>query len=386
MVDPRPVVQEFRRRYHTQPRVFRAPGRVNLIGEHTDYNDGFVMPVAINRDTVVAASSRDDQLIKVYSTNLKSEATIDLAQPTNSQPGDWWAYVEGVVRVMMQNGASLQGADLLIESDVPEGAGLSSSAALELSVATAFAQLYNSTFDKTQLALFSQQAEHEYAGTLCGIMDQFVSAHGTTDHALLIDCRSLTFERIPLRTEGAVWVVFDSGVKHNLASSEYNVRRAECHEAVEILQSRGYEVQALRDVEVGMLEASKTALGNILYCRAHHVVTENQRTQRAAEALRAGDPRTVGSLMLESHRSLQYDYEVSCAELDFLVDLAVDHPACYGGRMTGGGFGGSTVNLVKREGAKDLITKASKAYLKQFGSELRELQIQVAGGAGEIRT
>lgn len=384
MVDPGYVAEQFEARYGSACRVFRAPGRVNLIGEHTDYNEGFVMPVAIDRDTVVAARRRDDQLVNVFSLNSGSGATIDLRQARSSSPGDWWAYVEGVVRVMRERGAVLGGADLLIESDIPEGAGLSSSAALELSVAVAFTGLYRLSIDKTELALLSQRAEHEYAGTLCGIMDQYISANGTAEHALLIDCRSLAFEAVPLQTGSAEWLVFDTGVKHSLASSEYNTRRRECEEAVLILQRHHPGVRALRDATLQMIDDSRVGLNDVLRRRARHVVSENTRTLEAVRALKSADIRRMGALMVESHRSLQTDYEVSCEELDFLVDHATASPSCFGARMTGGGFGGCTINLVERSGASQLISELSQHYEERFGIALKVLRIQIKGGAEEV--
>jgi galactokinase len=386
MVDPSRVREIFQQRFQGRARLFRAPGRVNLIGEHTDYNDGFVMPVAIDRDTVVAASPRRDSLLRIYSENIQEEITIDLSKPTNSEIGSWTSYIEGVARVLMEQGCDIEGADLVIFSDVPEGAGLSSSAALELSMGTALAALNNIEIEPKELALASQQAEHEYAGTQCGIMDQYISAAGQVDHALLIDCRELTYKPISIRSESTTWVVIDTKVKHNLASSAYNERRSQCEEATKIIAMTYPQVRALRDVDQAMLEEVKGDLSEVLLRRARHVITENSRTLQAAAALTAGRMEEMGLLMYSSHDSLRDDYEVTCPELDLLVDLARKFEGCLGSRMTGGGFGGCTISLVKKGSEEVFVKSLAKDYEKQFGFAPAPLMIRSAQGAHEIRT
>jgi galactokinase len=386
MVDPQQVRKIFQDRFGGKPRLFRAPGRVNLIGEHTDYNDGFVMPVAIDRDTVVAAAPRRDSLLRVYSENLQEEATIDLAHSTSSEIGSWTSYIEGVARVLMSKGCDIEGADLVILSNVPDGAGLSSSAALELSVGTALAALNNIEIEPKDLALVAQQAEHEYAGTKCGIMDQFISAAGQVDHALLIDCRELTYKPISIQSDTTTWVVIDTKVKHNLASSEYNERRRQCEEAVAAIAKSYPQVTALRDADLEMLHSVKEEMEEVIYGRARHVITENNRTLQAAQALAARRMDEMGLLMFSSHDSLRDDYEVTSPELDLLVELARKFDGCLGSRMTGGGFGGCTISLVQR-GRESEFTKAlSTEYQKQFGIAPVPLMIQSARGAHEITT
>lgn len=386
MVDAEAVRKIFAGRYAGTPRLFRAPGRVNIIGEHTDYNDGFVMPVAIDRDTVVAASPREDRILRIYSENIKEEATIDLSGSTASGIGSWTSYIEGVARVLMSKGYEIRGADLVIFSDVPEGAGLSSSAALELSVGTALAALNQLQIEPKDLALASQQAEHEYAGTQCGIMDQYISAAGQIDHALLIDCREMSYIPVSIKSESSTWVVIDTKVKHSLATSAYNERRRECEKAIEILKGSYPEITALRDVSMDMLEAHEGDLPEIIYRRARHVIRENARTLVAKDALEAGDLKEVGQLMYASHASLKNDYQVSCPELDQLVESALNFDGCLGSRMTGGGFGGCTISLVQKEREDEFISLLSEHYEKQFGIKPSPLMIRSARGAHEIMT
>lgn len=385
MVDARQVAKLFRKRYGTEPRLFRAPGRVNLIGEHTDYNDGFVMPVAIDRDTIVAARLREDGTLRVYSENVREESIIDLAKPVYSKQGEWSSYIEGVARVLMSKGYSIAGADLVILSDVPEGAGLSSSAALELSVGEALTVLNNISIDDTDLALAAQRAEHQYAGTQCGIMDQLISVAGQVDHALLIDCQTLTCEPIPIHSADVTWIVVDTKVKHSLASSAYNERRKQCEIAVRVLQRRFSHIEALRDVTLEMLAEVRADMKEIIFRRARHVILENDRTLRAAKALGAGDMGTMGKLMFESHYSLRDDYEVSCKELDQLVDSASRSEGCFGARMTGGGFGGCTINLVRREQVAEFTRRLESDYRQAFGTEPGILHIRSAQGAHEVK-
>jgi galactokinase len=386
MVDAMQVRAIFVSRFGGTPRLFRAPGRVNLIGEHTDYNDGYVMPVAIDRDTVVAATIREDQILRVYSQNIQEEASIDLAKPRLSSIGSWTSYVEGVARILMSRGHEIKGADLVIFSDVPEGAGLSSSAALELSVATALQYLNGLDISPTDLALASQKAEHEYAGTRSGIMDQYISAAGQVDHALLIDCRDLSFIPVSIRSKDTSWVVMDTKVKHSLATSAYNTRREECEEAISALQHFFPDITALRDVSMDMLEAHERDLDVVVFRRARHVISENARTLVAKDALEAGKLTDMGELMYASHASLKNDYEVTCPELDLLVELASAFDGCLGSRMTGGGFGGCTISLVKKGSETQFVESLSRVYEAKFGIAPGPLMIQSARGAHEITT
>lgn len=378
---------EFEKLYQKNPRFFRAPGRVNLIGEHTDYNGGFVLPMAIERETVTAAAARNDRKVRVRSLNLEADAEFDLDEEKNPTElrGKWIGYVEGVARVLEREGIKLNGADLLISSTVPTGAGLSSSAALEMSSGLALTELSGHTVDRVTLALAGQRAEHEYVGANVGIMDQFISAMGKKEHALLIDCRKLESKLVPLDLNEYAIAVCDSKVKHDHAGGEYNARRSECEEGVKLLKNFLPDITQLRDVELEDFEKFAGELPEIIRKRCRHVITENERTLKAAECLQNSDFEMFGKLMFESHRSLRDDYEVSSKELDLLVDIASKTEGVIGARMTGGGFGGSTVNLVKREKLKEFEARISAGYERKTGVVPDILVTNAAEGAGEVK-
>ncbi|HEY0657716.1 MAG TPA: galactokinase [Pyrinomonadaceae bacterium] len=384
MINRKDLVAKFQELHGREPRLFRAPGRVNLIGEHTDYNGGFVLPMAIDKETAVAAAARKDRIIRVHSINLEDSGEFDLDAETEREKGSWLNYVEGMARLLERAEFKLTGADLLIWSDVPGGAGLSSSAALEMSIGLALSEISGHAVDRTTLALIGQQAEHEFAGAKVGIMDQFVSANAQAGHALLLDCRSLEFENVPLSTEDVAVVICNTNVKHELASSEYNTRRAECEEGVKILGKFLPGVKQLRDVSIEEFERYQNELPDVIRRRCRHVITENERTLKAAEALRRNDLTELGRLMWLSHASLRDDYEVSCKELDLLVEIAGKQPSILGARMTGGGFGGSTVNLVERENLLEVIENISLEYKRQTNIEATILVSDAGGGASEI--
>lgn len=386
-VDPSPgsaqagLARRFEARFGAIPRVFRAPGRVNLIGEHTDYNDGFVMPAAIHFYCWVAASARDDGKLVIHSENLNEGVTVDLdhAQPS----GNWSDYAVGAAVIPHRNGKRLRGANLLICSDVPIGAGLSSSAAIEVSVALAVLSLAGHEVDRKQLALWCQRAENEFAGMRCGIMDQFIACHGRAGHALKLDCRTLGYELLPMQA-GVEIVICNTMVKHKLAGGEYNIRRAQCEEGVRKLAAVLPQVRALRDVSSGQLESHRNLLDPLVYRRCRHVVTENERVQLAASALNSGDFKSFGKLMDESHESLRRDYEVSCAELDQMVKFARMQAGVLGARITGGGFGGCTVNLVRTEDVSWFQRNITDAYHEATGLTPEIYVCGASDGAGEI--
>jgi len=384
LVEREVLRQAFIRTFGRAPRLFRAPGRVNLIGEHTDYNDGFVLPMAIDRETVVAASPRDDRRVRAFSLNRSEEAEFDLDRPGPPRRGVWLDYVEGVAQALDEKGARLRGADLVIASDVPAGAGLSSSAALEISTGFALLSVSGLEVDRVRLALAGQRAEHEYVGAMVGIMDQFVAALGQKGHALLIDCRSLEHRAVPLDTSDAAVVICDSRVKHALADSEYNVRRAECERGVELLRERLPGIKALRDVTSEEFERHAEVLPEPVRRRCRHVVTENDRTLSAVEALSRGDLEEMGRLMKCSHRSLRDDYEVSCAELDLLTEIADGFAPCLGARLTGGGFGGSTVNLVRRHALAEFQSLVNTEYRRATGTTPNIYVSDADDGAKEV--
>ncbi len=355
--------REFTARFGRSPRLFSAPGRVNLLGEHTDYNDGFVLPMAIARRTYVAGAARSDGRLRVRSLNNDEEVELDLERPSPKRQGHWLDYVQGTAQSLRARGFPLAGADLLLFSDVPLGAGLSSSAALEMSVGYALLSLSGVVApSRVELALAGQAAEHEYVGTLCGIMDQYVTALAPAGSALLIDCRSLESRAVPLELGSACILICDTRVKHELAGSAYNARRAECRQGAELFSRALPGVRSLRDVSAA--ELGRVELPELIARRCRHVVTENERTLRAAAALEAGRLAEVGALMLASHTSLRDDYEVSCAELDAAVDVAQTVPGVYGARMTGGGFGGCTVTLLENS-AVDAVGRAIERHFAE---------------------
>lgn len=365
-------------------RCFRAPGRVNLIGEHTDYNGGFVLPMAIDRAATVAAAPREGRTVRAHSVNLDETVEFDLDRPGPVRRGIWLDYVEGVAQALLKRGARLSGADLVVASDVPAGAGLSSSAALEVSTGMALVAVSGAQVGPLELALAGQEAEHTYVGTRCGIMDQLTSACGRAGHALLIDCRTLEATPIPLDTSETAVVVCDTHVRHELASSAYNERRADCERGVELLREVLPNIKALRDVSVADLERFGARLPEVVLRRCRHVVTENARTLAAAEALRAGLTDDLGRLMWQSHESLRDDYEVSCAELDALVEIAAGVSGVAGARMTGGGFGGSTVNLVSRRALQDFRCAVTAEFSRRFGHAPTVYVSEPGGGASEV--
>lgn len=382
------VRSAFTTMYGREPRVFRAPGRVNLIGEHTDYNDGFVLPMAIDRSLAMAGVAREDRLVRVYSVNVDEQATFDLDQPGAPQRGTWLDYVEGtaqaLLKLLKEDAARLRGADLLLTSDIPTGGGLSSSAAIEVATGLALLSLSDLPLDRVMLALAGQQAEHEYVGANVGIMDQWTSVHGKSGTALLLDCRSLHTTYLPLETSQVALVVCDSHVKHELASSEYNKRRAECEQGVALLREFLPRIRALRDVSVAEFQQYETHLPEPIRRRCRHVITENARTLQAAELLRTESLEQLGPLMNQSHQSLREDYEVSCAELNLLTETAQQIDGVFGARLTGGGFGGCTVNLVRREVLSHFENIITRAYQLAFGLAPAISVVEPAEGAGEI--
>jgi galactokinase len=386
LIEREPLRREFEERYGRAPRLFRAPGRVNLIGEHTDYNGGFVLPMAIDRETIVAAAARPDSRVRLYSLNSRNGAEFDLDKPGEPRRGHWMDYVEGVAQALKGRGLRLVGADMLINSDVPPGSGLSSSAALEVSAGLALASLAGIEVDRVQLALAGQEAEHTYVGAKVGIMDQFIAALGRARHALLIDCRTLDAKSIPLDTTETVVAICDSTVRHELASSEYNTRRAECERGVELLRESLHDITHLRDVSVADFERHEGQLPEPIRRRCRHVVTENERTLSAADAFASGDLARAGALMNRSHDSLRDDYEVSCRELDTLVEIARSlGDGVLGSRMTGGGFGGSTVSLVRRAALEDFKQTIDALYHERTGLRPKIFVSEAGDGAGEIR-
>jgi galactokinase len=360
--------------------IARAPGRVNLIGEHTDYNDGFVFPIAIERDTLAAVSPRPDGQVRLYSAAMRQADTFQVSdhQPTSGRT--WTNYVRGVVAELHLAGLFSRGADITITSTVPVGAGLSSSAALELSTATALLALAGAELPIATLAKLCQRVEHVYAGVNCGIMDQTISASGVSGHALLLDCRSLATEAVPLPAGYRIGVA-DSGVEHGLVASKYNTRRAQCEEGVRLLQAALPGIVALRDVSSQQLAAHGALLPDLIYRRCRHVVTENERVLASVAALKEGDVAALGRYMYDSHASLRDDYQVSVPELDLLVEAAAEVDGVAGSRMTGGGFGGCTVTLLQDRAGPRWERRVRQRFKEAFGRTPTTFVTAAAQGA-----
>ena len=375
--------QTFERVFGGPCRIFRGPARVNLIGEHTDYNLGFVMPADIDLYCSVAIAPRRDRELHVYSAQFAEKFVCDLEPPSPSPRGDWSDYVIGTAIALENSGRRLRGANLVVSGNVPLGSGLSSSAAIEVSTGAALLNVSGHTIDRMQLALACQRAENEFVGARCGIMDQFISAHGQTGHALMLDCRSLEATALPIPADLRL-LVSNTGVKHQHAAGEYNARRRQCEEGVRLLSSALPDLQSLRDVGAAQLEQHKHLLPDLTYKRCQHVVTENERVLQMANALTNGNLASVGQLMADSHRSLRDDYDVSCAELDTMVEIAAGLPGVIGARMTGGGFGGCTVNLVDAPAADSVERELAAQYQARTGIHPETYILNATDGVTEV--
>ena len=346
------------------PQIAVAPGRVNLIGEHTDYNDGWVLPMAIDRRVGVAFAPRNDRILRAHSVVFDEtrEFCLDELEPPGGS--EWISYVAGVAWALMSAGHEVSGGDLVVDGDVPLGSGLSSSAALEMATALALSEISGIGWSPVEMALLGQRVESDWVGVKGGVMDQFAATMGRAGHALLLDCRSLGHSLVPIPNH-AVVVVMDTGAPRTLAGSAYNERSASCAAAVEILKEADPAIRALRDVDLDLLETERGRLDETVYRRSLHVVTENLRPPAMADALARTDLEGAGRLMDESHFSLRDLYEVSSVELDLFTELARQHPACYGARLTGAGFGGCAIALVSSEAAEDFMAETHSHYLSR---------------------
>jgi galactokinase len=364
-------------------RAFRAPGRVNLIGEHTDYNDGFVMPAAIGFSTFVTVAAREDRRLQIFSQNFSEEIEFNLDTPNPEARRHWSDYVIGVAVTLQRAGYDLKGATLRVRGEVPIGSGLSSSAAIEVATALALLSTSEQTSDLLTIAKLCQRAENEFIGLRCGIMDQFVSCMGEEGKALLLDCRSLDYKLLPVPSTLRL-AICNTMIKHELAAGEYNIRRAQCAAGVAALAEKIPGVRALRDVSIPELEQHGADLDPVLFRRCRHVISENDRVLAAADAFEESAFQKVGRLMHESHISLRDDYEVSSEELDLMVELAGTVPGVFGARMTGGGFGGCTVNLVQADAVESFKNVVSSGYFKAKNINPDIYVCEPASGAGEV--
>lgn len=366
--------------FQTEPVLVKSPGRINIIGEHTDYNEGFVMPAAINKAIYVAVSKREDGEIHLYSESYQQAYQSSVSAIEKSARG-WANYVLGVADQLVKRGYKIAGFNLYLDGNVPLGAGLSSSAALECATAFAIDHLNDLQISQMDLALISQKAEHVFAGVNCGIMDQFASVFGKKDHAVLLDCRSMEYEYIPLKLEGYKLVLLNTNVKHSLADSAYNKRRSQCEQGVAWIKAAHPEVNSLRDATVDMLKEHVETRDAEVFQKCKFVVEEISRIQQAAQSLKQGDLVALGKLMFATHDGLSKDYEVSCQELDFLVDYVKNLDFVPGARMMGGGFGGCTINIVKDEEIDSLISEISTLYSKAFGLTLDAYIVETDNGS-----
>src|SRR3954463_4335731 len=366
-VIPAQIVSGFEAAFQTsaRPAIYRAPGRVNLIGEHTDYNLGYVLPVALEMSCYVGIARNERRELRIFSQDFNSQFSIALDKIAEAQPqGKWHDYVVGVARELLKLDVPLESADLFIQSEVPSGSGLSSSASLKMSCACAL--LGGRKLKPLEMALLGQRAESQFVGVPTGIMDQYASVFGREDAAIQIDCRSLQHEYVSL-PEGVSVLAVNSMVKHELGSSAYRERVKECRAAVEALQVTDPSVQSLRDATLDFFTRVQETVPPVPRQRARHVITENERVVEFATAAQEGDLEKMGQLFVASHRSMQYDYEITCEEIDFLVDSAIKMPGVYGARMTGGGFGGCTVNLVQTGREEEFTRELGEMYQDKYG-------------------
>lgn len=381
------IKTKFKEIFKEEPYLFRSPGRVNLIGEHTDYNMGFVLPAAIDKSIYLAVTPRDDIKCKIHAFDMDDyyECSLDRLEKSGKH---WPDYLLGVVDQLNKEGHEIQGFNCVFGGDIPIGAGLSSSAALEAGLAYALNYIFNLRIDKLTLVKIAQRAENEFVGVRCGIMDQYINIFGKKGNVLRIDCRSLEKNYFPFDYENISIVLFDTKVSHSLASSEYNQRRKECSSGVKIIKQVYPEIESLRDVSLDILNEFTAKMDPVIYKRCKYVVEENLRLLEACDALSIHDLNKFGTFMYKTHDGLSRDYEVSCKELDYLVEILKDNENVYGSRMMGGGFGGCTINLIERQSVDKISGEVKEKYMKKFGIEANIYVTQINGGTNimEVET
>ncbi len=379
------MINKFRELFKNEPLLVSSPGRVNLIGEHTDYNEGFVLPGAVDKKMYVAIAANNSDNVNLYANEYGTRYSFHLANIKPDGKKEWYAYLTGVVYHLQQKGCEVKGVDVLIDGNVPVGAGMSSSAALCCAFGFALNELFGFGLSRMELAYIGQKTEHVFLGAMVGIMDQFASLYGKAGHVIKLDCRSMAYEYIPFNFPDHKIVMVNSMVKHMLGDSEYNVRRQQCEQGVAIIKkSTGKDIHSLRDVSRQDLEASKDDLEEVIYKRCLYVISENERLLRGCDLLKAGNLSAFGELMYQSHVGLSKLYEVSSAELDFLAEHAHRFAGVTGTRMMGGGFGGCTINLVKEDAVKKFIAFIKEKYLAKFGKEPEAYITQIEEGTKVI--
>ncbi len=375
------ISDRFKEIYAVEPDlVVKSPGRINIIGEHTDYNEGFVLPTAIDKAVYVGLGKRDDEEIHLYAADFNEAYQIDLSAVEPTDKG-WPNYILGVVNQLKERNKVISGFNLYIDGDVPVGAGLSSSAAVECAVGFGLNSLFDLDLDRVEIAKIGQLAEHTYAGVKCGIMDQFASVLSKEGHVLKLDCRDLSYEYVPLELGDYEVVLLNTNVKHSLASSAYNDRRQSCEKAVSLIQGSYPKVKSLRDATIDMLNETVKDIDQDAYTKGKFVIEENKRLQQACDALQRGNIEELGRQMFLAHDALSKEYEVSCKELDFLVENAKSHPEVVGARMMGGGFGGCTINIVKKGYGQALVDALAPSYREAFGLELTPIFVETKNGS-----
>lgn len=380
----RTVPQQLKEFISNNSIIIRSPGRINLIGEHTDYNEGFVLPAAIDKAAYISFTPRQDMEINLFAVDLKDTFNTTTGAVVPATSSIWANYLLGVTAQFIKAGIEVKGFDAVLTADIPMGAGLSSSAAVECAMAMALNISTNAQFDKLTLVKMAQKAEYEFAGVKCGIMDQFASMMGKNGSVIKLDCRSYEYSYEPFDLKGYKLVLFDTNVKHSLASSEYNVRRKQCETGVELIQQYHNEVKSLRDATINMLDEYVKPYDSIAYKRCRYVIEENNRLIAGCEDLQHGDIISFGKKMLATHHGLSKQYEVSCPELDFLVSQVDNNAAVLGARMMGGGFGGCTINIIKETEVEKLIKETSGAYAAATNKKMEAYVVSIEDGTARV--
>ncbi len=380
------VDQAYQEIYGVSPKLtVRAPGRINLIGEHTDYNGGFVFPAAVGHEIQFAiGKSGSKEQCSLYALDLKARFDFNLSGMAPLPPNSWENYLVGVVSEIQATGRTVQGFNLVFTGNIPRGAGMSSSAAVECGTCFGLSELFELNIPKVEMAQIAQLAEHHYAGVMCGIMDQFSSVLGKADHAFRLDCESLDYDYFPLKLQDYSLVLCNSNVTHNLADSGYNERRQQCEEGVNILQQHIPGLTSLRHANLEQLHTLQSEFSEIVFRRCKYVLEENARVNAFAKALERGDIRHAGALMKQSQRGMQFEYEITCPEIDFMAEFANARPETIGARMTGGGFGGCTINLVEKGTEEKFITDLNQAYRDKFDQSITPIPINISEGVSRL--
>ena len=380
------VSSAFEDRFNQKPLLIGSPGRINLIGEHTDYNKGLVFPATIDKHIICALAKSNRTVSGIYALDFDETLDINLKNLEKHESGSWKNYITGIVWGLQERGLQTGNFDIAFSGNIPIGAGLSSSAALENSVVFGLNELFNLGLSKKNMIQISVNAEHKFAGVECGIMDQFVNLHGRAGHALLLDCSDLSFQHIPIQLEDYQLLLINTNVKHRLNDSPYNRRKAECKEGLRILQSENPELKSLSVADLEQLNALREKMSETVYNRCRYVIEENKRVRSVRTAVENKHWQKLGELLFASHEGLRDLYEVSCAELDFIVDMATEHDAVIGSRMMGGGFGGCTLQLIKKDRIQDFISAVNKEYQLKFNRSVSTYPVRISAGTQIIET